>query len=669
MPRTSDDEPLSAILTIGIKHTSAFARRRLLLIVLLKSIRQHYGHSIRVLIADDGEGDQQASEHRTALRKQGYELLLLGAGAGLSHGRNELVRAARTPFLALLDDDLAFHANTSLAELVRALRDNPESVVAGGCYVHARSGEDNCYNMRFDVEPGGAAVHLRPIAPVSSMLPDCFRVGITHNFFVARTAALRRFQWDARQKMMEHETFFYQLHLHQQRVLACPHVTVQHHTKALVTDKNYSRLSLRFKEQRFAQFLCKDYPELARLTTPFAQWHCRMRVFCTPTWWAQFAFDGSTCKTMHFSSGDDASSIELPLVSPAIHPRRLYARVSGAAAGSSMATASQAPTRIHRVPLLIIVTTRRGQVNRRQLQRATWLTYAWHQDHLSREGVPWRYVFAAPRSAAQRAKNGTHAMDEYMVTDRLMGDMVTLSAVDEDSATDAHVAAEALRWAHSRIVFDVVLVTNDEALIHIGRLWLWLCQTAASASNVTKIPLLRNRFPTAALSHLAAGAATTATGASHAMVAAGPDALLGCSASADAIHHYDARRPLDSSSSSLVGHGAPVSASIPHLTASSADMLTRSSGSNGAVFDPMIVRGYGADDALLVFRRLLMSSSCYGNLGTPVACPKTKSNEGLELSDRPWRESPLDDIRALALTTLTNKQLMRLIRGASLSNA
>ena len=45
---------LSEELTIGIKHTSRFARRRFMLAALLQSIRDQYGYAVRVLVADDG---------------------------------------------------------------------------------------------------------------------------------------------------------------------------------------------------------------------------------------------------------------------------------------------------------------------------------------------------------------------------------------------------------------------------------------------------------------------------------------------------------------------------------------------------------------------------------------------------------------------------------------
>ena len=652
---------LGGLVTLGIKHTSAFERRQKLLLSLLESIRRRYGTSLRIVVADDGDGDEA---HRAALRGQGVEVLVLAASAGLSHGRNELVRVTRTPFVALLDDDLIFHANTSLATLVGALQADPDAALAGGCYVEVRStgrasvGLDGCYNLRFDVAAGGAAMHMRPAPPAiatSAARPRCHRVHVTHNFFVARTAALRRFRWDPRQKMMEHESFFLQLFLHQQPVLACPSVTVLHHTKSLGTDKNYSRLSLRFKEQRFAQFLCKNFPELARLTTPFAQWHCRMHVFCTPAWWSQFAFDGSDCTKMHFAPSDDASAVELPLVSPVIHSEHLYRRVT-------------APSS-HHVPLLIVVTTSRERAAMRQRQRASWLTYSWHQSHLSREGVPWRFLYAMPSVAlhdgnatttpaarASPAQSSTAPIVEPRM-DRLMGDSVTLGAVPP-VASAATLAIEALRWVLGRVSFDALLLTDDTSIVHVGRLWAWLIAHAT---------VDRTTFA-AGVASLVAGT-PAADGRSE---LEGSDILLGRDACSRAVRRFDARTRKRLRSPPFTGSVGGVAVTLARSATTREDehgpvaipAFVRQAGTKAVSKgmgggDPVILRGHAVDATPQFFRKLLMSESCYGQLGVPIACPKTMGGGGFELSNRPWRDAPLDDVQALALTPVVNKQLLR----------
>eukprot|EP00966_Prymnesium_polylepis_P153995 3556125-Prymnesium_polylepis.1 len=61
----------------------------------------------------------------------------LPPGAGLSAGRNALVEAVRTPFLALMDDDVVLTEAKSLGTLLSALQAVPTAAVAGGCYIDA----------------------------------------------------------------------------------------------------------------------------------------------------------------------------------------------------------------------------------------------------------------------------------------------------------------------------------------------------------------------------------------------------------------------------------------------------------------------------------------------------------------------------------------------------
>ena len=128
---------------------------------------------------------------------------------------------------------------------------------------------------------------------------------------------LKRFGWDPRQRVMEHESFFYQLFLNQQPVLACPGVDVLHNTSR---DDEYRERSFRLKENRFMQYHCKNFPELQSFHTPYLHWQCDKRRYCVPLWRAQFAYDGTECVNMQWG-GSDRSTVPLPLVSEPIHPR------------------------------------------------------------------------------------------------------------------------------------------------------------------------------------------------------------------------------------------------------------------------------------------------------------------------------------------------------------
>jgi len=211
-------------LTIGIKHTSAYGFRREQLDRLLRSIRRRYA-TAEVIVADDG-----CKADRTAARTHNVTLVCTEAGSGLSLGRNTIVRRASTEFVLLLDDDVVFSEATDLAALHDALVRDPGAALAGGCYDDLEGGDADCFNLAFSVTGGGTAVAAR-FATLQAQGGGCGVVDATHNFFLARRSALVQHGWDARQKLMEHQAFFYALWLHGLRVLACPAVRVQHPRK------------------------------------------------------------------------------------------------------------------------------------------------------------------------------------------------------------------------------------------------------------------------------------------------------------------------------------------------------------------------------------------------------------------------------------------------------
>ena len=434
-------------ITVCIKHTSRFARRRVMLQQLLQTVRHRYGYGMRVLVADDGGVADET-------QLWGAELIVLPAAAGLSAGRNALVSATRTPFLAIVDDDVLFHNATSLNVLLAALEKDPAAAIAAGCYIDTRFGSEDCFNLHFDADEGGAVVRARH----AHHSHGCEQVHAAHNFFVARTATLRRFRWDPRQKVMEHESFFYQLLLNQQKVLACAGVTVLHNT---TRDEQYRERSFRLQEQRFMQFHCKNFPELARFETPYLLWRCDSRSYCSPAWHAQFAYDGRDCKPMVWDTDEDYSALPRPLLSNAIHPAHLFAADGRRASGLPNTTNQPLP----HVPLLALVFTEPKNVGRREWQRATWLSYRWHRGSLDHKLVPWRYVFIMARPAAGEAT-------EY--PDQIVGDVVTLQNCTESYANLVFKTMEALRWALSHASFEVLLKVDDDSIVHVGRLWSWI---------------------------------------------------------------------------------------------------------------------------------------------------------------------------------------------------
>ena len=433
--------------TACIKHTSRFVRRRVMLRALLISMREYIGYSLRILVADDG-----GLADRNSLL--GAELIELPAFAGLSAGRNALVHATRTPFLLLLDDDVVFHESTRIDMLLTTLNRHQNAVLAAGCYVDARFAREDCFNLRFRTDEGGMVVRAHTVPAMHGVQ----RVHAGHNFFVARTAALQRFGWDPRQKVMEHETFFYQLYLNQQEVLAVANVSVWHNT---TRDEQYRERSFRLQEARFMQYLCKNYPEIARFQTPYLLWRCDTRTYCVPAWHAQFPYDGRECKPMQWNADDDRSTVARPLVAPAMDSLDRL-RGDGSRSGDGQ------HTRPH-VPLLALIFTEARNTARREWQRATWLPFRWHRGPLGHELVPWRHVFVMARSPQDASAEGNTSL-----LDRVYGDTVTLSRTTEGYDQLVFKTIEALRWALATFTFEVVLKVDDDSVVHIGRLWSWI---------------------------------------------------------------------------------------------------------------------------------------------------------------------------------------------------
>ena len=194
-----------------------------------------------------------------------------------------------------------------------------------------------------------------------------------------------------------------------------------------------------------------------------------------------------------------------------------------------------------------------------------------------------------------------------------------------------------MRWLHRHVTFDALFMTDDTSIVHIGRLWVWLVHMASNPGSTTSIGNISSIsaiLPSADLSN-----------------SGGNDVLLGCNASALAIRRFNAAvLSGDSSVGKLAAFGHPGGESTSSVLTVDPRMQPD--------LDPVVMRGHNVEETPYHFRRLLNSKSCYGPIGLPIGCPKTRSDEGFELSHRAWRDAPLDDVQALALTPVTNKQVM-----------
>ena len=135
---------------------------------------------------------------------------------GLSGGRNALVDACKTEYIVILDDDVFFTPTTRLELLLEQLESQTSVQIAAGAYTQYSSSDAapyvHDYSLLFDAskdeEKAWYAYTPTPPAP-----GQCYPVHAAHNFFMARTATLRKYPWHPKMSIFEHEHFFFQLFL------------------------------------------------------------------------------------------------------------------------------------------------------------------------------------------------------------------------------------------------------------------------------------------------------------------------------------------------------------------------------------------------------------------------------------------------------------------------
>jgi len=148
--------------------------------------------------------------------------------------------------------------------------------------------------------------------PEQHLVKFCRIADIGHNFFLARVDVLRQYRWDPRQKMMEHESFFFHLHVNRLPVIVCDRVTVEHKHPNAAHEPVYRKQSERFQPKRYMQYFCKNFPWVTRMRTPYFEWHCTERTYCT----LPFRGTAGICGQEMDWSSDNEQLLRLPQVAP-----------------------------------------------------------------------------------------------------------------------------------------------------------------------------------------------------------------------------------------------------------------------------------------------------------------------------------------------------------------
>ncbi len=187
---------------------------------LVRGIRRFYP-GLHIIVADD-------SFHPSPIAQ--VEYLRLPPDSGVSAGRNACFARVQTPYFVLLDDDNEFHRETRLEALLTTIRTFDVDLAAGS-YVRCKR---RLFWIRQKPEPFVGLIkkhgqHLTITPGYRTIKPGLLRCDLAHNFFVARTEAIRYMGgWANELKINEHAEFFVRFQEHGLKAAYCPEVTVRH---------------------------------------------------------------------------------------------------------------------------------------------------------------------------------------------------------------------------------------------------------------------------------------------------------------------------------------------------------------------------------------------------------------------------------------------------------
>lgn len=160
---------------------------------LIKSIRRFFPN-MHIIVVDDS---------RKPGKIDGVVCIEMSYDSGVSAGRNMAVSQVDTKYLLLLDDDFVFCRKTDLEPAVRKMDKHADVDIMGGevltlpLYTRSRYEKDS----------------LHPTTREATM-PDSSSIGgmavqdKVANFYIAKTASIKRVGWDARIKRLDHADFF-----------------------------------------------------------------------------------------------------------------------------------------------------------------------------------------------------------------------------------------------------------------------------------------------------------------------------------------------------------------------------------------------------------------------------------------------------------------------------
>jgi GT2 family glycosyltransferase len=228
-PLLTDMSDVTALLKTFMREESLYH--------CVKTLKENYP-SIHVIVADDGPTNKAKQAKLKTLGVERY--ISLPADSGLSKGRNVLIDACTTPYCLIADDDFGF--KDSHLEYLRGLMDVAD-IAAGrvlqvGTQGFVQSGNYLDFGGNFVKVDG--KLFFTPAKPewykqhttnagIQSLTIQYTKADLVLNFFIAKTAVIKRLRWDEEIKVgYEHEDFFIRARGAFLDVVLCPDAVAQH---------------------------------------------------------------------------------------------------------------------------------------------------------------------------------------------------------------------------------------------------------------------------------------------------------------------------------------------------------------------------------------------------------------------------------------------------------
>lgn len=184
-----NQKSLNKELTIIIK---TFERPRVLK-RFMKSIKRFY-LELPIILVDDS---------KVPTHIDGIETIEMPYDIGVLACRNKALELVETEFLLMVDDDFVFFRSTDLIKPYERIKANPNIDIMGGKVINLPFYTSIDYSNE-GIHPTKAA----PMMPPGSYIDGMPVLDKVANFYIGRTASIRKVGWDERIKRLDHADFF-----------------------------------------------------------------------------------------------------------------------------------------------------------------------------------------------------------------------------------------------------------------------------------------------------------------------------------------------------------------------------------------------------------------------------------------------------------------------------